>query len=98
MSNVLTADTVSSSRNAAAVSNASMSSDRRHELFLELHDETVRRALKPETETVVDDRSESRLVEDGIVVRTSDLRSLRAAVNGWRRLVSVAEETERVRR
>jgi tRNA threonylcarbamoyladenosine modification (KEOPS) complex Pcc1 subunit len=75
-----------------------MSSDRRHELFLELHDETVRRALEPETETVVDDKSESRLVEDGIVVRTSDLRSLRAAVNGWRRLVSVAEETERVRR
>ncbi|MDZ7687491.1 MAG: KEOPS complex subunit Pcc1 [Halobacteriales archaeon] len=75
-----------------------MSSDGRHELFIEIHDETVRRALEPETETETeaDGRSESALVEDGVVVRTDSLRELRAALNGWRRLVSVAEETERV--
>lgn len=70
--------------------------DERHKLFLEFHDETVRRAIEPEAETEADDRSDTTLVEDGVVVRSSDLRSLRAAVNGWRRLVSVAEETERV--
>ena len=96
-SSVRTADTVSSSRNAAAASNASMSSDR-NELLFELRDETVRRAVEPEAQTSVDGRSESVLVDDGIVVRTDDLRELRAAVNGWRRLVSVAEQTDRLLR
>lgn len=77
-----------------------MSSDGQgHRLFLEVRDETVRCAVEPETEAdETDGRSESALVEDGVVVRSSDLRSLRAALNGWVRLVSVAEETERVRR
>jgi tRNA threonylcarbamoyladenosine modification (KEOPS) complex Pcc1 subunit len=72
-----------------------MSSDG-NELLFELRDETVRRSVKPEAETRVDGRSETVLVDDGIVVRTDDLRELRAAVNGWRRLVSVAEETDSV--
>ena len=82
-----------------------MSSERggRHELFFEIQNETVRRAVEPETETAAQEKSESRINEGedeedrkGVVVRSSDLRSLRAAVNGWRRLVSVAEETERI--
>lgn len=73
-----------------------MSSDRCHKLFFELQDETVRRSVEPETGSGAEDRSESTLVEDGVVVRADDLRELRAAVNGWRRLVSVTEETERV--
>lgn len=71
-------------------------SDRCHKLFFELQDETVRRSVEPETGSGAEDRSESTLVEDGVVVRADDLRELRAAVNGWTRLVSVTEETERV--
>jgi len=88
------------------VSSASMSSDEqghRHKLFLEVEDETVRRAVEPETKPDeadatdgTDGRSESSLNENGVVVRSSDLRSARAALNGWVRLVSVAEETGRI--
>jgi len=78
-----------------------MSSDK-HKLFLKVQDETVRRAVEPETKPDATDgtdgRSESSLNEEGVVVRSSDLRSVRAALNGWVRLVSVAEETERVGR
>jgi tRNA threonylcarbamoyladenosine modification (KEOPS) complex Pcc1 subunit len=71
----------------------------RHRLSIEVQDETVRRAVGPETEPdATEDRSESRLDEDGVVVLSSDLRSVRAALNGWVRLVSVAEETESVGR
>lgn len=76
-----------------------MLSEAEHELFLEVQDETVRSAVGPETEAdEADGRSESALAENGVVVRSTDLRSLRAALNGWVRLVSVAEETERVGR
>jgi len=75
-----------------------MSSDRRHKLSFELRDETVRRAAEPETGPEDKGRSESELVEDGVVVRADDLRSLRAAVNGWGHLASVAKETERIAR
>lgn len=75
-----------------------MSGNASHELFLEITDGTVRRAVEPETGTGDDGRSESVLVEDGVVVRADDLRSVRAALNGWMRLVSVADETRRVGR
>ena len=82
-----------------------MSSEAEHELFLEVQDETVRCSVGPETKPDepdatdgTDGRSESRLNEEGVVVRSSDLRSVRAALNGWVRLVSVAEETERLGR
>lgn len=78
-----------------------MSSNENYRLFLEVRDETVRRAIEPETVSEGSNserRSESEFVEDGVVVRSSDLRSLRAALNGWVRLVSVAEETESIRR
>jgi len=67
-------------------------------LFLELTDETVRHAVEPETEEEEERLSKTTLVEEGVVVRTDDLRELRAALNGWVRLVSVAEDTERVER
>ena len=67
-----------------------------HSLFLEIRDETVRRAVKPETGAEDEGLSETKLVEKGVMVRTDDLRDLRAALNGWVRLVSVAEDTERV--
>jgi tRNA threonylcarbamoyladenosine modification (KEOPS) complex Pcc1 subunit len=74
----------------------------RHRLSIEVQDETVRRAVGPETEPdeadATDGRSESSLKDKGVEVRSSDLRSVRAALNGWVRLVSVAEETERVGR
>lgn len=80
-----------------------MSSDEqghRHTLFLGVQDGTVRRAVGPETEPdepeATDGRSESSLKKNGVEVRSSDLRSVRAALNGWVRLVSVAEETESV--
>lgn len=77
-----------------------MSSDEHeHKLFLELQDETVRRAVGPETEPdTTEDRSESSLNEKGVEVRSSDLRSARAALNGWVRLVSVGEETGKLGR
>ncbi len=69
-----------------------MSGDGLNELFVEVSDADVRRAVAPEVGDL--EGAGGELTGDGIVVRTDDLSSLRAALNGWTRLVSVASETD----
>jgi hypothetical protein len=59
-------------------------------LFVEVKDETALRALGPEVGDL--EGSDGQVTEDGIVVHTDGPRSLRAAVNGWTRLISVAND------
>ena len=77
-----------------AASNASMSSDRtgrdENSLFFEIEDDVTRAAVAPEVGDV--EGADGELVENGVVVRARDPRTLRAAVNGWTRLVSVASD------
>jgi tRNA threonylcarbamoyladenosine modification (KEOPS) complex Pcc1 subunit len=67
-----------------------MSSDRRNRLFIEIDDGVARRAVEPEVGDL--EGADGELVEDGVVVRAEDPRTLRAALNGWTRLVSVASD------
>jgi len=67
-----------------------MSSDRRDRLFIEVDDGVARRAVEPEVGDL--EGADGELVEDGVVVRAEDVRTLRAALNGWARLVSVASD------
>jgi tRNA threonylcarbamoyladenosine modification (KEOPS) complex Pcc1 subunit len=68
-----------------------MSSDeRRNRLFLEIDDDLARAAVAPEVGDL--EGEESELTEDGVVIHAKDPRTLRAAVNGWTRLVSVASD------
>jgi tRNA threonylcarbamoyladenosine modification (KEOPS) complex Pcc1 subunit len=68
-----------------------MSSDGEgHRLFLGIDDETTRKAVAPEAGEIDDENA--RIYDEGVTVRTDDLRELRAAVNGWTRLVSVASD------
>jgi len=64
--------------------------DGRNSLFLEVDDETARRAIEPEVGDL--EGADGEILEDGVVVHADDLRSLRAALNGWTRLVSVAQD------
>ena len=56
----------------------------------------VRRALEPEVGDIEDDRSEVRLTQDDMRVEVhvfaSDLVALRASLNTWLSLVTVAEQ------
>lgn len=60
-------------------------------------DRSVYEALQPSTETAPDDRSSVDVAHDGdtlaLEVEASDPSAMRAALNTWLRLVSVAEET-----
>jgi hypothetical protein len=63
---------------------------RRNSLFIEVEDETALSALGPEAGELEGARAE--LSEEGVVVTAEDPRTLRAALNGWMRLVSVASD------
>jgi tRNA threonylcarbamoyladenosine modification (KEOPS) complex Pcc1 subunit len=67
-----------------------MSSDGGHRLFLEIEDETARRAVAPEADEAEGEKAS--IGEDGVTVEVDDVRELRAALNGWTRLVSVASD------
>jgi len=70
-----------------------MSSDGGHRLFLEIEDETARRAVAPEAGEADEAEGEKASIgEDGVTVEVDDVRELRAALNGWTRLVSVASD------
>jgi tRNA threonylcarbamoyladenosine modification (KEOPS) complex Pcc1 subunit len=67
-----------------------MSSDGHNRLFLEIEDEVARAAVAPEVGGV--EGEDGELTEEGVLIRAEDPRTLRAAVNGWTRLVSVASD------
>ena len=77
-----------------------------HETALELGYETERRAriversVRPEIGEIDGDRSTASLSRDGrtvrITVRARDLVALRAGINTWLTLASVAERTVRL--
>ncbi|MCX2818890.1 KEOPS complex subunit Pcc1 [Haladaptatus sp. F3-133] len=64
--------------------------DDRCRLFLEIDDEVARRAIAPETGDL--EGAHAELTQEGVVVTAQDPRTLRAALNGWTRLVSVASD------
>ncbi|MFP4175138.1 MAG: KEOPS complex subunit Pcc1 [Halobacteriales archaeon] len=66
------------------------SDDDGHRFFLEIDDGTAKRAVAPEAGEIGDE--DARIDDEGVTVHTDDLRELRAVVNGWTRLVSVASD------
>jgi KEOPS complex subunit Pcc1 len=64
------------------------------------HARRVERAIAPEIGDIDDDRSSTRLARDAaelsLTVEAADLVALRAAINTWLSLISVAEDVGEV--
>jgi KEOPS complex subunit Pcc1 len=93
--------TACSSKSAAVTSRKSASSKHDAVLTVEYADgataHRVERALSPEVGDIDGDRTTVRLARDGatldVTVEAADLVALRAGLNTWLSLVSVAETT-----